>query len=203
MPTIALVVDAQVDFCEAGALPVAGGNAVCQAIASLLGTRRYEHVIASRDAHNPLPDTNGGHFAAPGEQPDWHTSWAVHCVEGTPGAAYHPAVEAALPSKTIHVREGAGRPSYSALEGVTDDDVVLADVLKSRFGTGEDLTVEVMGLATDYAVLATALGLREVLPEARIVLLAGLCAGVREDTTEALATMIDAGVRIVTGLPTR
>lgn len=201
MTTIALVVDAQVDFCEAGALPVQGGDAVARSIAEVLATFRYDAVIASRDAHNPLPDTNGGHFAAPGEQPDWHTTWVVHCVEGTPGAEYHPAVAQRLPADTVHVREGAGRPSYSALEGLTGDGQALQDYFTDRYTDGAGLVVHVMGLATDYAVLATALGLRQALPESQIVLLAGLCAGVHSDTTDAVAQMLRAGVRIVTGPP--
>jgi nicotinamidase-related amidase len=56
-----------------------------------------------------------------------------------------------------------------------------------------------MGLATDYAVAATALGLVDLLPDAEVVLLAGLCAGVHSDTTDAVVRMTQAGVRIVTG----
>jgi nicotinamidase/pyrazinamidase len=199
MTNIAMVVDAQVDFCEGGALPVKGGHAVAAGIAALLTTQPYDVVIASRDAHNPLPDTNGGHFAMPGKQPDLRTSWPVHCVDGTPGAAYQPDVVAALPTDTVHVREGAGQPSYSALEGVTDDGTSLEEHLGARFGEGAGVVVHVMGLATDYAVVATALGLRRVLPEAQVVLLAGLCAGVHEDSTEAVSQMVAAGVRIITG----
>ena len=199
MTTIALVVDAQIDFCEGWALPVLGGEAVSRAIGDVIGAGGYETVIASRDAHNPLPDTNGGHFAAMGVQPDWHATWPVHCVDGTPGAGYHPSVAAALPEDTVHVREGAGRPSYSALEGVTEDGGSLHDFMVARYSEGAELEVHLMGLATDYAVLATALGLRALLPKARVVLLAGLCAGVHQDTTEAVRQMIDAGVRVVTG----
>lgn len=199
MPTIALIVDAQVDFCEGGALPVRGGHAVAAAIAELLAGRSYDTVVASRDAHNPLPDTNGGHFAAPGEQPDWHSTWVEHCVQGTAGAAYHPAVERALPPGTVHVREGAGRPSYSALEGTTEQGASLADYLCARYARGSGLVVHLMGLATDYAVSATAVGLRELLPDAEVILLAGLCAGVHSDTTGAVMTMTQAGVRVVTG----
>ncbi len=198
MSTVAVVVDAQVDFCEGGALPVVGGSAVVAAIGQLLSAATYDCVVASRDVHNPLPDTNGGHFAADGPA-DWRTSWPVHCVSGTAGAEYHPLVAQALPAATVHVTEGAGRPSYSAIEGVTTDGVVLADHLRSRFGSGAGVQVHVMGLATDYAVLATALGLRKVLPDAAVVLLAGLCAGVESDTTGAVGQMLAAGVRVVTG----
>lgn len=199
MPTIAVIVDPQVDFCEGGALPVVGGNAVAAGIADVLSQRDYDLVIASRDAHNPLPDTNGGHFAASGEPPDWQSSWPVHCVAGTPGAEYHPLVAAALPPETLHVVEGAGQPSYSALEGLTEQGHSLESLLVQRFGEGTLVTAHVMGLATDYAVLATALGLRRVLPQAQVVLLAGLCAGVQADDTGAVRQMLDAGVRIVTG----
>ena len=50
----------------------------------------YDVVVATRDWHAPLPDTNDGHFAADGN-PDYVTTWPVHCVAGTPGAEYHPS----------------------------------------------------------------------------------------------------------------
>ena len=75
-----LVVDVQVDFCEDGSLPVAGGKQVAADVRALLsGDHGYDLVVASEDWHvDP-----GDHFAA---QPDFVRSWPAHCVVGTGGA---------------------------------------------------------------------------------------------------------------------
>ena len=106
MNTALIVVDVQNDFCEGGSLAVAGGAAVAARISDHLRRHgdRYDTVVATRDWHAPLHDTNDGHFAAPGDEPDYVTTWPVHCVAGTPGADYHPALE--LPERTVHVVKG-------------------------------------------------------------------------------------------------
>ena len=111
-----IVVDVQNDFCEGGALAVTGGSAVARAVSRHLATNdaRYTTVVATRDWHAPLPDTNAGHFAV-GAEPDYETTWPVHCVAGSPGAEYHPDLQ--LPDRTVHVRKGQGRQDYSGFEG--------------------------------------------------------------------------------------
>ena len=79
------------------------------------GTRA---VVATRDWHAPLPDTNDGHFAV-GAEPDYVTTWPVHCVAGTRGAEYHP--DLLLPAGTRAVRKGEGRQDYSGFEGEVVD----------------------------------------------------------------------------------
>ncbi|HEX7380737.1 MAG TPA: isochorismatase family protein [Nevskiaceae bacterium] len=151
MPRALLIVDVQNDFTEGGALAVAGGAAVAAGISALLhrARGRWAAVIASRDWHDPDSD-NGGHFAASGA-PDYATNWPVHCVAGTRGAAYHPRLD--VGAIDVHVCKGQGAPAYSAFEGRAEDGLSLSDLLTARGITDLD----VVGIATDYCVRASAL----------------------------------------------
>ena len=184
-----IVVDVQNDFCEGGSLAVAGGAAVAAAISEYLagpeGTG-YEHVIASRDYHiDP-----GDHFSS---HPDFAGSWPPHCVAGTPGAQFHPRLD------TSHVdvvfSKGAHEAAYSAFEGADETGTPLVDWLRQR-GVG---ALDVVGIATDYCVRATALDAAREGFATRVLL--GLTAGVDPVTTqEALDELRAAGVSL-TGTP--
>ena len=140
-----LVVDVQNDFCEGGALAVPGGAAVAAATSSYLERTvgRYDHVVASQDFHvDP-----GAHFAA---EPDFVDSWPPHCVAGTAGAEFHPSLRADLIEMVC--RKGMYAAAYSGFESVSPEGQPLADWLRER-GIRE---VDVIGLATDYCVRATA-----------------------------------------------
>ncbi|GAA4698959.1 isochorismatase family protein [Nocardioides nanhaiensis] len=185
-----IVVDVQNDFVEGGSLGVEGGREVARGISRLLAERAgdYAAVVASRDWHDP-DGTNGGHFHEPGEDPDFATTWPVHCVSTTDGSDYAPELDTS--AVTHHVRKGMGEPAYSAFEGVTDDGERLADLLR-ELGVTE---VEVTGIATDHCVRATALDARRAGFGVR--LLEGLHAGVAPaSTSAALAEMEQAGVRV-------
>ncbi|WGD37057.1 isochorismatase family protein [Lysinibacter sp. HNR] len=173
-----LIVDVQNDFTEGGALGVTGGTAVAEGVTRLLAQHGgdYEVIAASRDWHD-ANSSNGGHFAAAGVAPDFAGTWPVHCVAGTAGAAYH----SALNTETIgvHVQKGQGKPAYSAFEGVTTEGQTLAAVLAAS----EVTDLDVVGIATDYCVLASAkdalsLGLR-------VRVLSDLVAGVAAETSAA------------------
>ncbi len=182
-----LIVDVQNDFTEGGALGVDGGGSVARRITELLrGPEEYRLVVASRDWHEEDGD-NGGHFAAPGDDPDFSTTWPVHCVRGTTGADYHPDLD--IDRVDVHIRKGTGEPAYSAFEGVSTDDAVLRDVLA---GAGID-AVDVVGLATDYCVRASALD--AVAAGLAVRLRTDLVAGVAPETTvAALKELAAAGV---------
>jgi putative nicotinate phosphoribosyltransferase len=188
-PTKALiVVDVQNDFVEGGSLGVAGGRDVAARISEHLAAHAgdYAVIAASRDWHHGH-DTNGGHFAAPGDAPDYVSTWPSHCVAGTNGALYAP--ELVTDAVTHHLRKGQGVPAYSAFEGVTDDGAALADVLRAAGVTD----VEITGIATDYCVRATALDARR--EGFAVRLLDGLHAGVAPETSEAaVREMAEAGV---------
>lgn len=190
-----LVVDVQNDFTEGGALGVNGGAAVAAGISDYLRSHpdTYGTVIASRDWHDGDND-NGGHFATD-SPPDFVDSWPPHCVAGTPGAEYHPDLDQSLID--VHVRKGQGQPAYSIFEGVTDDDETVTALL-DRLGVTE---VDVVGIATDYCVRASALdAIASVTPdgEPRHVRVFGdLVAGVEPATSvAALVELEKAGVTV-------
>lgn len=173
--TALLVVDVQNDFCEGGSLAVTGGKEVASKISSYLAGNAdaYDAVIASRDWHTP-DDDNGGHFAAPDTEPDFSATWPVHCVAHEAGSDYAPGL--ALRHVTDHIKKGMGEPAYSAFEGVTEDGRTLLDLLR----TDGIERVDVVGLATDYCVKATALDAAAAGLSTRV--LASLTAAVAEET---------------------
>ncbi|MFD2093606.1 isochorismatase family protein [Blastococcus deserti] len=178
-----VVVDVQNDFCEGGSLAVAGGAAVAAAISEHLRTSGsdYAHVVATRDHHiDP-----GHHFAA---QPDFLETWPAHCVVGTDGVELHPALDRDPVEAVFDKGEYAA--AYSGFEGRADG-VPLADWLRGR---GVD-AVDVVGIATDHCVRATALD--AVGNGFRTRVLLPLTAGVAEASTEAaLDQLRTAGVEL-------
>lgn len=192
-----IIVDVQNDFCEGGSLAVAGGSQVAAAVSRHLagGTppgeaaaaapgeaAGYSHVVASRDYHRDP----GGHFSA---HPDFATSWPAHCVIGTPGAEFHPDLD------TSHIEavfsKGEHEAAYSAFEGASDSGIPLGGWLRERGVT----SVDVVGIATDYCVRATAVDAVRQGFATRILL--SLTAGVDPATTrDALDGMRAAGVEL-------
>ena len=182
------IVDVQNDFTEGGALGVAGGDAVATGITAYLGEHAVDYtlVIASRDWHDADGD-NGGHFAA--GEPDFVDTWPVHCVAGTPGADYDPGLDTS--AVTHHVKKGQGKPAYSLFEGVTDAGETVGDLLTSH-GV---VDVDVVGIATDYCVRASALD--AVAHGRRVRIFTDLVAGVAAASTEtALAELAHAGAEL-------
>jgi nicotinamidase/pyrazinamidase len=188
-----VVVDVQHDFCEGGSLGVAGGNDVATAIANLLatGAHGYAHVVATQDWHVEP----GDHFS---DSPDFTATWPAHCRVGTSGADLHPALADASAADHIEAvfRKGAYAAAYSGFEGTTDggDDtqVPLATWLRDRGVTATDI----VGIATDHCVRATAIDSAREGFATRVLL--DLTAGVAPTTTSAaLQQMSEAGVELV------
>ena len=186
---VLFIIDVQNDFTEGGALGVDGGAAVAAGITHYLveHPHRYDQVFGSRDWHDADND-NGGHFATT-DAPDFVTTWPVHCVAGTTGADYHPALDTS--AVTVGVRKGQGCPAYSIFEGVTDD----GEPLPQRL---DDLGVEeidVVGIATDYCVLASALDAHASGRTVRVLedLIVGVAAA---SSVHALEQLVSAGVRV-------
>ena len=184
-----VIIDVQNDFTEGGALGVEGGAAVAAAITEHLRAhpRDYAVVIASRDWHDPDND-NGGHFALDAA-PDFVSTWPSHCVAGTDGAEYHPAIDTGLID--IHVRKGQGVPAYSIFEGVTDDGHDIVTALDQL----EVTDIDVVGIATDYCVRASALD--ALATGRRVRVLTDLIAGVAASSSAgALVELAAAGADV-------
>ena len=136
-----LIVDFQNDFCPGGALPVPDGDAIAGRVNELIGSGRFDLVVATRDWHPP----DHGSFARQGGP------WPPHCVQDTDGARLHPA----LAPVDVIVDKGQN-PATEGYSGF--DETELARVLRER---GVE-RVTIVGLATDYCVKNTALdALRE------------------------------------------
>ena len=178
-----IIVDVQNDFCEGGSLAVTGGSAVARAISELLANQpEYAHVVATKDFHiDP-----GEHFS---DDPDYAVSWPRHCMVGTSGADFHPlfdpgAVEAVF-------MKGHYSAAYSGFEGTEEAGTPLADWLRQR-GVDE---VDIVGIATDYCVKATAADAANAGFSTRVLL--DLTAGVApESTTKAVEDLRAAGVEV-------
>ncbi len=184
------IIDVQNDFTEGGALGVDGGAAVAAGITAYLAehAERYDLVVASRDWHN-ADDDNGGHFATDAA-PDYVVTWPKHCMAGTPGAEYHPALDTS--AVDVHIRKGQGVPAYSIFEGTDDSGASITEVLE-RHGITD---VDVAGIATDYCVRASALDAIEHGRHVRV--LRDLVAGVAPESSEAaIAELGHAGAAIV------
>ena len=192
MPKALLVIDVQNDFCEGGALAVAGGAAVAGKISKFLENADYDLVVASRDWHNPHSN-NSGHFADIGSEPNYTTTWPVHCVADTVGANYHSNLNTELIGE--HIFKGQGQNGYSIFEGVTSSGQPFAELLASH----QIDEVDVVGIATDHCVLASAMDSKNHGLKVRVI--SSLTAGVSETTTEAaIDQMIDNGIEVVASL---
>lgn len=184
------IIDVQNDFTEGGALGVDGGTAVAAGVTAYLRAHAgdYGVIVASRDWHDAAGD-NGGHFAVDAE-PDFVHTWPTHCVAGSHGAEYHPALDTSRVG--YHVRKGQGVPAYSIFEGRTEAGSTVHNLLDEH---GVD-TVDVVGIATDYCVRASALD--ALAHGQRVRVLTSLVAGVAaESSAAALAELAHAGAEIV------
>jgi len=126
-PSALVIVDVQNDFCEGGSLAVAGGGAV-----------------AGRIRH--LAEDRGDRYGLVVASQDWHVDPGDHF-------SADPDYESDGLVLDARVRKGAYEAAYSGFEGRTEDGRALADVLRAG---GVD-SVDLVGIATDYCVRATAL----------------------------------------------
>jgi nicotinamidase/pyrazinamidase len=178
-----IIVDVQNDFCEGGSLAVTGGAAVARSISELLASGPgYAHVVATKDFHiDP-----GEHFA---ENPDYAVSWPRHCVVGTAGADFHPDFNPAGIEAVF--MKGHHSAAYSGFEGTDESGTTLTEWLRLR---GVD-AVDIVGIATDYCVRATAADAAEAGFSTRVLL--DLTAGVApESTAKAVEDLRAAGVEV-------
>ena len=140
-----VVVDVQNDFCPGGALGVLDGDEVIAPLNRY--ARRFAHagaaIFATRDWHPP--ETT--HFKVYGGV------WPPHCVQGTPGAEFHPGLE--LPPGTPILSKGMERDedAYSAFQSRDGRGRPFGELLR-ELGVRR---LFVGGLATDYCVKSTVL----------------------------------------------
>ena len=158
-----LIIDVQNDFCAGGALAVADGDAVVPVINRL--AEHFDHVVLTQDWHPPghssFATSHPGSAAfdtisvSHGQQ----TLWPNHCVQGTPGAAFHPQL--ATERAELVIRKGfrLAIDSYSAFyENDRRTPTGLAGYLRER-GLRR---IFLAGLATDFCVHYSAVDARRL-----------------------------------------
>ncbi|MER6871881.1 isochorismatase family protein, partial [Amycolatopsis sp. NPDC000673] len=143
----------------------------------------YTHIVATRDHHiDP-----GDHFS---DTPDFNTSWPRHCVAGTAGASFHSALDV-VPVEAVFSK-GEYTAAYSGFEGKSGDGKTLEEWLRAH----EVIDVEVVGIATDFCVRATALDAAQAGFNVQVLL--DLTVGGSQPTVDAtLKDFDEAGVRYV------
>ncbi|MDO4927890.1 MAG: isochorismatase family protein [Corynebacterium sp.] len=179
-----IIVDVQPDFCPGGPLGTTAGDQVAARIAEYVSTQNYDLVVTTQDWHiDP-----GSHFS---EHPDFQNSWPVHCKADTPGAALHP--EIAGLNFDAHFLKGEYEAAYSGFEGhlAADDSQDLASWLR----THDVDHVDIVGIATDFCVKATALDAAAAGFHTRV--LPTFCAPVHAAAVDEVLTELEgAGVHI-------
>ena len=160
---VLLIIDVQTDFCTGGALAVADGDAVVPVVNRLAG--RFQHVVLTQDWH----PSHHSSFATshPGSAPfdtvsmpyGQQTLWPDHCVQGTPGAAFHPQL--ATERAELVIRKGF-RPEIDSYSAFQENDrrtpTGLAGYLRER-GLQR---IFLVGLATDFCVYYSAVDARRL-----------------------------------------
>ncbi len=204
-----IIVDVQNDFCEGGSLAVSGGADVAGAISEYVDAHHneFDHIVATQDWHiDP-----GAHFS---DAPDLKDSWPRHCVAGTRGAELHPDLDTEYIQ--AYFQKGQFTAAYSGFEGLlapedavptgerqpgampadpdayapADNAIGLDDWLQSH--DVEDVVV--VGIATDYCVMATSLD--AVQAGYSVTVIRSLTAGIAEDLEDAVAEMELGGVEV-------
>jgi nicotinamidase/pyrazinamidase len=193
-----VVVDLQNDFCPGGALGVDGGHEIVPIINGLI--ERFDHVVLTQDWHpeGHLSFASSHRGKAPFETTEMpygtQTLWPDHCVQGTSGAEFHPALVA--DKAELIIRKGF-RPEIDSYSTFFENDRVtptgLAGYLRER-GIGR---ITLTGIATDFCVAYSALDARKHGFEVTVLLEA--CRAI--DLDGSLANMIGemkaAGAKIV------
>jgi len=192
---VLLIVDVQNDFCPGGALAVPDGDAIVPSVNRL--ARSFAHVILTQDWHSP------GHasFASshPGTSPfdaievscGTQILWPDHCVQGTPGAGFHPKLD--VPHAELVVRKGfrTAIDSYSAFrENDRRTPTGLAGYLRER---GLE-RITLCGLATDFCVAFSALDGRQAGFDVSVVTSACRGIDIEGSLVRAMRSMNEAGV---------
>lgn len=199
--TALLVIDVQNDFCPGGALAVADGAAVVPVINSL--ARRFSHAVLTQDwhpsGHRSFASAHPGHNAFEtikmpyGEQ----TLWPDHCVQGSPGADFHQALD--IPCTELIIRKGF-RSEIDSYSAFFENDRRTATGLGGYLRERRFNSIVMVGLATDYCVAYSALdaaaqgfSVTVVLPACRAIDLGG-------SLDQALIQMRQSGVKLVDSL---
>lgn len=193
-----LIIDAQNDFCPGGALAVAGGDEIMPALNAL--QQAHAHVILTQDwhpaDHSSFASQHIGKSAFEAMQMDYGTQilWPDHCVQGTQGAAFHPALDVTRAELILRKGFRRGVDSYSAFfENDKKTRTGLEGYLRER-GIAK---LTLAGLATDYCVAYSALDARALGFSVEVVMPACRAIDLNGSLAAQTQAMRQAGVRLI------
>jgi nicotinamidase/pyrazinamidase len=195
--TALLIVDVQADFCPGGALAVADGDGVVPVLNRLAPL--FRTVILTQDWHPPghasFASSHSG--AAPFSVVDMpygaQVLWPDHCVQDTPGAAFHPDLETTRARMVI--RKGI-HPAIDSYSAFFENDRTTPTGLAGALADMGIRHVAMAGLATDYCVAWSALDARRLGLDVTVIEDACRAIDLDGSLAAALAAMREAGVRV-------
>lgn len=193
-----IVIDMQNDFCPGGALAVAGGDEIIPVVNGLIG--HFDHVVLTQDWHP------AGHssFASvhPGKSPfetvtmsyGEQTLWPDHCLQGTPGAEFHAAME--WTKAEVVIRKGF-RPAIDSYSAFLENDWLTPTGLGGYLRERSIGSVTLCGLATDFCVSYSAID--AIRMGFRVTVRLDACRGIdlNGSLKEQLAQMREEGVTLL------
>ena len=146
-----LVIDVQNDFCPNGALAVADGDAIVAEINAAMP--RFDAVILTQDWH-PAGHSSfaSSHDAAPMSVTEMpygpQVLWPDHCIQGTPGAAFHQGLRT---DGDLIIRKGYN-PAIDSYSAFFENDHTTPTGLEGYLRTRGITTLTMVGLALDFCV---------------------------------------------------
>lgn len=152
-----IIVDVQNDFCEGGALAVPGASEVIPYINLLMKENEYDQIVLTQDwhpaNHKSFATNNGrqvGETISLNGIPQF--MWPAHCIQGTPGAEFHPGLDR---SKVTHIIQKGKNPEIDSYSGFQDNNHFVKTGLDDFLKYHDIQLVEIVGLALDYCVKFT------------------------------------------------
>jgi nicotinamidase/pyrazinamidase len=193
-----VAIDVQNDFCPGGALPVVDGDAVVPRINGL--SPKFAHFVATQDWHTPGHHSFAGSHTgkAPYDTIELHygmqTLWPDHCVQGTAGAAFHPALD--LTAAQLILRKGF-RPTIDSYSAFFENDKKTHTGLSGYLRDRGFKRVFFAGLATDFCVAYSAIDAIRQGFESVVFIDACRAIDVNGSLDAALREMKDVGVTLI------
>ena len=192
-----IVIDVQNDFCPGGALAVAGGDEIIPAINALMA--EFPAVVLTQDWHpaNHLSFADNHPGAAPFSLTEMpygpQVLWPAHCVQGTTGAEFHPALQTG-PAQMV-IRKGF-RPGIDSYSAFFENDRVTPTGLQGYLASRGVTRLELVGLATDFCIAYSALDAARLGFEVRVRMAECRAIDLEGSLAAARAQMEAAGVML-------
>lgn len=190
-----IVIDVQNDFCPGGALAVADGDAVVPLVNAMMDG--FATVVLTQDWH---PATHSSFAAShPGAEPfsmmtmpyGPQVLWPTHCVQGTAGAAFHPALRTD-PAQMV-IRKGF-RPAIDSYSAFFENDHKTPTGLEGYLRSRGITAITLAGLATDFCVAYSALDAARLGFEVTVAMAACRAIDLNGSLGSAGVQMAEAGV---------